>query len=151
MVGDGPLRAALSSRSHAQVRWVGPVPHDRVADFLLSADLFVTASTSEVQPMTFLEALAAGTPVVAVTSAAARELLAGDLDGVCPSTAHDLAGKIVQTLAVPDRETMRRRARAAAAEFDVERRALALADIYARLTAQHRPRGRRGASVGGGR
>ena len=151
MVGDGPLRAALSGRSHAQVRWVGPVPHDRVADFLLSADLFVTASTSEVQPMTFLEALAAGTPVVAVTSAAARDLLAGDLDGVCPATAHDLADKIVRTLATPDRAALRRRARDAAAEFDVEHRALALADLYARLTAHHRPRGRRGAGVGSDR
>lgn len=101
--------------------------------------------------MTFLEALAAGTPVVAVTSAAARDLLAGDLDGVCPATAHDLADKIVRTLATPDRAALRRRARDAAAEFDVEHRALALADLYARLTAHHRPRGRRGASVGGAR
>ena len=101
--------------------------------------------------MTFLEALAAGTPVVAVTSGAARDLLEGDLDGVCAATAHDLADKIVRTLAAPDREALRRRARDAATEFDVERRALALADIYARLTAQHRPRVHRWASVGGAR
>jgi 1,2-diacylglycerol 3-alpha-glucosyltransferase len=143
MVGDGPLRTALSGRSHPQVRWVGPVPHERVADYLLSADLFVTASTTEVLPMTFLEALAAGTPVVAVASAAARDLLSGDLDGICPATPDDLAAKIVRTLSAPDPQALRTRARAAAAEFDVERRALALADVYARAIAEHRPRGRR--------
>ncbi len=148
MVGDGPLRAALSGRSHPQVRWVGPVPHARVADYLLAADLFVTASTTEVLPMTFLESLAAGTPVVAVASAAARDLLSGDLDGICPPTADDLAAKIVGTLSAPDPQALRARARAAAAEFDVERRARALADVYARVTAQHRPRGRRAAGVG---
>ncbi len=151
MVGDGPLRAALSAGRQPQVRWVGPVPHEHVADHLLTADLFVTASTTEVLPMTFLESLAAGTPVVAVTSAAARDLLAGDLDGVSAATAHDLADKIVHTLATSDRSALRRRARDAAAEFAVERRAAALADIYARLTAQHRPGGRRGASAAGAR
>ena len=143
MVGDGPLRTALSGRSHPQVCWVGPVPHERVADYLLSADLFVTASTTEVLPMTFLEALAAGTPVVAVASAAARDLLSGDLDGICPATPDDLAAKIVRTLSAPDPRALRTRARAAAAEFDVERRALALADVYARAIAEHRPRSRR--------
>ena len=109
MVGDGPLRTSLSGRSHPQVRWVGPVPHERVADHLLAADLFVTASTTEVLPMTFLEALAAGTPVVAVASAAARDLLSGDLDGICPATAEDLAAKIAATLSARDPRDLRAR------------------------------------------
>ncbi len=140
MVGDGPLRAELSARSHPQVRWVGPLPHERVADYLLSADLFVTASTTEVLPMTFLEALAAGTPVVAVASAAARDLLSGDLDGICQATPEALAAKIVGTLSTPDPRALRARARKAAAAYDVGRRALALADVYTRLIARHRPR-----------
>jgi hypothetical protein len=80
---------------------------------------------------------------VAVASAAARDLLSGDLDGICPATPDDLAAKIVGTLSTPDPQALRTRARAAATEFDVERRALALADVYARAMAEHRPRGRR--------
>ena len=148
MVGDGPLRADLSARSLPQVRWVGPVPHARVADYLLSADLFVTASTTEVLPMTFLEALAAGTPVVAVASAAARDLLSDDLDGICEATPDALAAKIVGTLSTPDPRALRARARAAAAAYDVGRRALALADVYARVMARHRPRGPRAVGAG---
>jgi glycosyltransferase involved in cell wall biosynthesis len=151
MVGDGPLRADLSARSHPQVRWVGPVPHERVADYLLSADLFVTASTTEVLPMTFLEALAAGTPVVAVASAAARDLLSDDLDGICQATPDALAAKIVGTLATPDPGALRARAREAAAAYDVGRRALALADVYARVMARHRPRGPRAVGAGAAR
>jgi len=142
MVGDGPLRSSLSRGGHPQVTWVGPVPHERVADYLLAADLFVTASTSEVLPMTFLESLAAGTPVVAVDSAAARDLLADDPDGPCPATPGDLAARIVRTLATSDRPTLRARARAAAEAYDVEHRARALADVYARITERHRPRDR---------
>jgi len=148
MVGDGPLRAGLAARDHPHVHWVGAVPHERVADYLLHADLFVTASVTEVQPMTFLEALAAGTPVVAVTSAASQDLLAGDLDGVCPASANDLGDKIVRTITSGDLPERRARARAAAATFDVGQRARDLADLYERLCARPR-RGR--AAVAGGR
>jgi len=138
MVGEGPLRNLLAARSHPQVRWVGPVPHERVADHLLAADLFVTASTTEVQPMTFLEALAAGTPVVAVESAAARDLLAGDLDGVCRPTAAELGHAVVRAITGPDLKARSRLARAAAADFDVPVRARALVDAYERLTTRWR-------------
>jgi 1,2-diacylglycerol 3-alpha-glucosyltransferase len=144
MVGDGPLRTSLAATSDPQVHWVGPVPHDRVAAYLCESDLFVSASVTEVQPMTFLESLAAGTPVVAVESAAARELLRpGENGDVSAADASDLAERIVRALRRDDPETLRQGARDTAAKFDVAERAAALAAAYARAVPRRlRPRGR---------
>jgi 1,2-diacylglycerol 3-alpha-glucosyltransferase len=135
MVGDGPLRSTLAAQGHPQVRWVGPVEHRQVASYLLDADAFVSASVTEVQPMTFLESLAAGTPVVAAKSAAARDLADGGGLTMSAATASDLSRAIVATLRGPDRHAARRAARAAAAPFDVRHRAAALVDAYARVIA----------------
>lgn len=141
IVGDGPSRAALEARALPQVRWVGPVPHREVAGFVRAADLFVSASATEVQPMTFLEALAGGTPVVAIDSDAARELAGPGLTP-CAADADALADAVLAALAAPDPAARRAAARAAAAPFGLEARAAALADVYARALARP-PRPRR--------
>jgi 1,2-diacylglycerol 3-alpha-glucosyltransferase len=135
MVGDGPLRSTLAAQGHEQVRWVGSVEHRQVAAYLVAADAFVSASVTEVQPMTFLESLAAGTPVVAAESAAARDL--ADSGGLTMSaaTASDLSRAIVAKLREPDRQAARRAARAAVAPFDVRHRAAALVAAYERAIA----------------
>ena len=137
MVGDGPSRAALAARERPGVHWLGPVPHARVAGYLLAADLFVSGSTTEVLPMTFLESLAAGTPVAAVTSDAALDLLAGDLDGMCDPTAEALAAKVLRDVGHPDPAARRALARAAAAAYDLPLRSRALAEAYGRAIERH--------------
>lgn len=134
MVGDGPSRAALEDRDEPHVRWVGPVDHGDVATFVRTADLFVSASTTEVQPMTFLEALAGGTPVVAADSAAARELAGAGLT-VCAPDVGAMSAAILAALRAPDPAERRRAAREAVRAFDVDVRAAALADAYARAIA----------------
>jgi glycosyltransferase involved in cell wall biosynthesis len=139
MVGDGPLLAPLAHAAPAHVHWVGGVPHEQVADYLRAADLFVSASTSEVLPMTFLEALAAGTPVVAVDSAAARDLLGPPINGICAPTRAALSAKLLASLEPATQLAARRTAREAATFYGVERRAQALVDIYQQLLAAPAP------------
>jgi glycosyltransferase involved in cell wall biosynthesis len=141
MVGDGPSRAALMARDEPHVRWVGAVDHREVAGFVRAADLFVSASATEVQPMTFLESLAGGTPVVAADSAAARELVGPGLT-VCAPEAPALSAAILAALRAPDPAGRRRAARESIRDFDVDVRTAALADVYARAIARH-PRRRR--------
>ena len=67
LVGDGPDREEILD--HARERGVeaiftGMVPHSEVPDYYRLGDLFVTASTSETQGLTYFEALAAGVPVL---------------------------------------------------------------------------------------
>ena len=70
IVGDGPERAALQAAARGvasghRIRFVGAVPHDRVASFLRHADVVVLPSWYEERGRVLLEAMAIGTPVVA--------------------------------------------------------------------------------------
>jgi 1,2-diacylglycerol 3-alpha-glucosyltransferase len=50
------------------VIFTGEVNHDQVYSYYKMADLFISASTSETQGLTFIEAMTADTPVVAIHS-----------------------------------------------------------------------------------
>jgi 1,2-diacylglycerol 3-alpha-glucosyltransferase len=70
VVGHGPyedeLKELVSSLDlENAVKFVGPVKNDRVVYYYKAADFFISASTSETQGLTFTEAIAAGTPVLA--------------------------------------------------------------------------------------
>ena len=67
LVGDGPDREEVLDYAREKgldVIFTGMVPHSEVADYYRLGDLFVTASTSETQGLTYFEALAAGVPVL---------------------------------------------------------------------------------------
>jgi 1,2-diacylglycerol 3-alpha-glucosyltransferase len=86
-VGEGDDRPRLEGLAHTlgirgQVRFAGAVPHEAVNGYYQAADLFLFPSTSETQGIVVLEALAAGLPVVAVTSDAAADLLGDHQGGV---------------------------------------------------------------------
>lgn len=68
LVGDGPARPeieALMSRFGDRVRFAGTVPRARLPALYASADLYVWPAINEAYGMAFLEAQAAGLPVVA--------------------------------------------------------------------------------------
>jgi glycosyltransferase involved in cell wall biosynthesis len=78
MIGPGPeidkVRRLAETRGIADVvRVMGAIPFDSVPNYLASADFFVTASDSEVHPLTVIEALAAGLPVIAYDVSGMRE------------------------------------------------------------------------------
>ncbi|MFC6591923.1 glycosyltransferase [Deinococcus lacus] len=81
IVGDGPSRAALQEALPEGAALTGPVPYTQVPQALSAADAFVTASTSEVLPMSMIEALASGSPLVAAQSPAALDLIAEGISG----------------------------------------------------------------------
>lgn len=69
LVGDGPDRSRLKKlveelKLEARVDFTGMVPHKEVGPYYTAADLFVCASSSETQGLTYLEAEAAGLPVL---------------------------------------------------------------------------------------
>ena len=69
MVGDGPALASLREQARLlgvrdKIHFPGAVPNTEVPDYCHMADLFVSASLSEMYSISMLEALAAGIPAV---------------------------------------------------------------------------------------
>lgn len=82
VLGDGPLRHVLERRRVPGVRFAGRTGPDEVRDALLSARALVLPSRwYEGQPMSVLEALAAGTPVLTSAGGGLPELVAGQGPG----------------------------------------------------------------------
>ncbi|MGP4041585.1 glycosyltransferase family 4 protein [Gracilibacillus sp. D59] len=69
IVGDGPHRNQLekfTEKLHIRDRiiFTGMVPPDKIATYYKIADVFVSASNSETQGLTYIEALASGVPAL---------------------------------------------------------------------------------------
>jgi len=67
LVGDGPDREEILAHAREMrvpVCYTGMVAHSEAPDYYRLGDIFVTASTSETQGLTYFEALAAGLPVL---------------------------------------------------------------------------------------
>lgn len=69
LVGDGPYRGSLETQVRAlgleqQVVFAGMVTPEQVMRYYRLGDVFVSASNSETQGLTYLEALAAGVPAL---------------------------------------------------------------------------------------
>ena len=69
VVGDGPSKPNLEKLAHDldikdHVSFIGKVPYEDVPFFYQLADLYLSASTSETQGLTFVEAIASKTLVL---------------------------------------------------------------------------------------
>ncbi len=96
-VGDGSGREDLEKRvEELQLRerviFTGKQPHDQTPRYYAAADLFLMPSVTEVNPLTIGESLASGTPVVAIDSFSAREIIEVGVTGqIVPHLASALA------------------------------------------------------------
>lgn len=69
IVGDGPERPLLEKmvrelRLEGVVRLIGQAPYEQIQDYYAMGDIFVCASNSETQGLTYIEAMAAGKPLL---------------------------------------------------------------------------------------
>ena len=77
VIGRGPMEPELkqAAREHGNLIHVPYVPHKNMADYYADAHLFVAPYRYEGQPLTVVEAQAAGLPVVATNLAGIEETL----------------------------------------------------------------------------
>jgi 1,2-diacylglycerol 3-alpha-glucosyltransferase len=142
IAGRGPHSDTLQELARSlgiegQVIFAGAVPYDQVPHYMAAADLFVFASTAETQGLVVLEALAAGTPVVAVHASGIDDVLAGSEGGVLVQDDEaTFADTILSILSRPDRiAEMRRAARETAQRYTISAATERLLAVYDRAMA----------------
>ncbi len=148
LLGKGPQEEALRTMAGQlgparAVHFAGSVPYGDVGNWLAAADLFVSPSTSEVHPLSVIEAMAAGKPVLAMQSPGMSDLVTDGQTGRLVAHANELAGTIVELAADPARRSqMGRAGQAASARFDIDRTIDLTLDLYAELRKQRPDRDR---------
>lgn len=150
LIGGGPeeerLRSLVAQSGLAQrVHFTGLLPYDKVPKYLAMCDIFVTASVTEVHPLSVIEAMAAGLPVVGVHSVGVGDTVE---DGVTGFLAREdvaaFAAKLTRLCLDPAlRRRMGQAARAAAEKYNIERTSRIMLSHYERLAAnsRHQQRG----------
>jgi glycosyltransferase involved in cell wall biosynthesis len=143
IVGDGACRTGLELRAsalrlHGKVRFLGQ--RADVARILAAADVFVLPSHNEGNPLSLMEAMAAGLPVVATAVGGVPELIENDRSGllVRPRDCDALGSAMVRVLR---NARLRRTLGACAAErasdtFSASRMAHAYMELYERMMAR---------------
>jgi 1,2-diacylglycerol 3-alpha-glucosyltransferase len=139
IAGDGPERDALEVRAKAlklgeRVRFLGEVGRDELPDLYASVDAFVFPSVTETQGLVLVEAMAAGTAVIAADAPVVREVL-GDAGGLVPLSAAAFAEAIDALPGTPDGPKNAENRRAAA-RFGIEQQARHVASLYEALRSR---------------
>ena len=85
-IGDGPFRNQLTKAAHAAgvddlIEFAGALPPSAVIDRLSTADAFCLPSFAEGLPVSLMEAMAVGVPVVTTYVAGTPELVVNDVSG----------------------------------------------------------------------
>jgi colanic acid/amylovoran biosynthesis glycosyltransferase len=153
IVGEGPLRAATEAwvadhKLSANVKLTGLLPQHEVAKLMAESDIFVFPNIIAVDgqmdgiPVSLMEAMAAGKPVVASAISGIPELVRHEASGILVDSAHPsrLAAAIQRLIGDPQlRERMGRAGQdKVRREFDVRKNAaklIALFDSHAEVNA----------------
>lgn len=101
LVGDGKYRPELEKLVHDlgledRVRFTGMVPAQEVNKYYKLLSFFVSASISETQGLTYIEALAGGLPVLARRDEAVEDVVLPGVNGFFFDTTQELEDAVVR-------------------------------------------------------
>ncbi len=137
IVGGGPWRASLEETAASlglaapDVVFAGMVPPEEVPDWYRMGELFVSASTSETQGMTYAEALAAGVPALCRADPCLTGVIRDGENGWQYTGGADFQEKLERFLSdAALRQRMSAAARASAETFSAEQFAAQVEVVY---------------------
>jgi glycosyltransferase involved in cell wall biosynthesis len=99
VVGEGRVQAALETIVESvkeRVHFLGVVPREKIPAYLAMADVFATPSLTEVNPLSVIEAMAAGKPFLGLQSPWWDEFAEHERAGIL--TAHDTSSLVAGIL-----------------------------------------------------
>lgn len=140
LIGDGSERGSLENQVNdmglvSRIRFTGPVPYSDLPGYLAIADAFVTASVTEVHPLSLIEAMAAGLPVLGIQSPGVGDIVENNITGYLVT--EDMAA-FTATMArlVTDsgaRREMGKQARQVCKKYDINNTILTTLELYQSL------------------
>ena len=142
LVGDGPLKEDLKDLARelqitASVQFTGQIPYDKLPGYLAMCDVFVTASVTEVHPLSVIEGMAACLPVMGIHSPGVGDTVEDGTTGFLST--EDLSAftaKLTRLcLQKQLRQKMGRAARKASNKYAIERTTQMMQKHYERLTS----------------
>ncbi len=147
LVGEGSERDNLEDSAKLsgvgdRIHFIGFAPYVDVPRYLSMADAFVTASVTEVHPLTVIEAMARGLPVLGIDSPGVGDSIQDGVSGLLST--HDIAvftAKMMRLVIEADlRSSMGEAARQAANQYNIERTIQMTLDQYNALVVASRGR-----------
>ncbi len=145
LVGDGPLKEDLKElarnlRITDSIQFAGLIPYNNMPGYLAMCDAFVTASVTEVHPLSVIEAMGAGLPVMGIHSPGVGDTVEDGVTGFLstadlPAFTAKLTRLCLQTQL---RQKMGRTARKASNQYAIERTTKIMLRHYERLAGEPR-------------
>jgi len=143
MIGDGPERNNLSDLVkslgiESKVHFTGWINYEELPAYLAAADIFVTASVSEVHPLSVIEAMASGLPVLGIQSPGVGDTVQDGATGLLST--EDMAvftAKMSRLITDPNLcRQMGEKARQAAKAYDIQSTSRMVLKEYERLVLE---------------
>lgn len=143
IVGDGPSRKDLEDQAkklniQSNVIFTGKVPWNEVPKYYNLGDVFVNASLTETQGLTFIEAMAAGVPIVAKYAPNLSEFIHTNKNGILVKKNSDFKNTIIKVLSNNKlRNTLIKGGNQTAKEYSIEVFGDKLEMIYSEIIELH--------------
>jgi glycosyltransferase involved in cell wall biosynthesis len=141
LIGVGPTKADLQDQVkymgiEGRVRFTGLVPYDQMPRYLAIGDAFVTASITEVHPLSVIEAMAAGLPVLGIDSPVIGDTIQDGVTGyLIPQ--EDMAAYTAQMVRLvvdqKQRKQMSEEARKSVASYAIENTTQMMLERYQKV------------------
>jgi 1,2-diacylglycerol 3-alpha-glucosyltransferase len=144
LVGKGPISEQLKRDAERlgirdQVTFTGLVDYADLPDYYACSDVFVMPSVNDTHPLTVLEAMGTGLPLVVVRSPAYEDTALDGENGLVVNNSQQALAEAMETLAVDEelRQRMGQRSREIAEKFSVENTAGQLLQLYQTVISEN--------------
>ncbi|MDP1779707.1 MAG: glycosyltransferase, partial [Anaerolineales bacterium] len=140
---EDEMRSLVSELKLVQrVRLTGRISYDQLPAYLAMCNIFVTASVTEVHPLSVIEGMGAGLPIMGIESVGVGDIVEDGVTGLLAT--HDLpafTAKLTRLCLDPNlRAQMSNTARKASSAFAIENITRIMLTQYEKLVTESRPR-----------
>lgn len=137
------IRALVEAQTNAhRIHMTGRIPYDQLPSYLAMCDIFATASITEVHPLSVIEAMGAGLPVMGIESVGVGDTVEDGVTGfLATNDIPSFTAKLTRLcLDLKLRRHMSRSAREASSVYAIERTTSLMLKQYERLVNGDIPR-----------